>query len=485
MANKRVKLVALLVAASVVMGSSQATISSSLDSMWYSSAGGTTVGQNNMGIYGPSISLRSPNKTLTVAYFDPPRFSAGCSGIDMSFGSFGALTADAFKDLVRKIMQAAPGYLMQLAIKSMCDDCQSILANLQNLANVTNSGQLNSCRIASQVSSALFKDFTSNDNGGENTKAQMESYESAVGGYVSNVWSSLNNLFKNPKGNRAPAENTSTDYGNTFFNTFYTNKGNERFDFGVFGTEAEGMQIIQSLIGTKIYRTSTESGAGNATLDDGWHGATLDFDDLVYGQRSDVKKNYLACNLFEASATGCQSIDPNKEYTYIGVKRYLMEKFAGAQFDAEGKPSVILTQIHANSILDKYRKGVNLEAAEMSVLRRAPVQLQYIMVRLVRMSEETQVGFLDQAFNLMADHIAASIGMSIASTVRQVYQPKAGGASKRTVTLTEAQERNLAQLENSARIRGNIQQRHQNIMALAERVNQARSLMTSPLQAGF
>jgi conjugative transfer pilus assembly protein TraH len=481
MNKKNLKLIAVLVSASLVMGTSRANIGSALDAMWYSSAGGATSGTQSMGIYGPSVSLRSPNKTYNVAYFDPPRISAGCSGMDMTFGSFGMLKIDAFKDLVRKIMQNAPGYLMQLAIKSMCDDCSSILQSLQNLANVVNSNQINSCRVSQSFYSALDKDRQMKDFSGTNTKALLESYTSTVTGRIEGTWDALNKLFTDSKVHRKEAEGGSTEYGNTFVNTFYTNKGDQRMSYDVFGGEKEAIQIMQSLIGTKIYKTSDQKdSSGTNASDDTWHSDTLTFDDLVKGYDPAVKKTYLFCNDFTSGdPSTCQQIHP-KEFNYIGIKRYMMEKYAGAQTDVNGDPSAILSQIQDNSIIDKFQRGLTLTPTEKSLLASTPIGLQRMLISLASTDGYTRLSLLDQAFDVMAYVIASSVGLSVASTIKTVYQPNATATgTKRTVGMTDLQLEKLSKLERDARAYSNAQDRNEKLQRLAKHIAEAKAYNAS------
>ncbi|NEX63405.1 conjugal transfer protein TraH [Noviherbaspirillum galbum] len=483
MAKARVKLVALLVTGSMIMGATRADIGSALDGMWYSSAGGAINGKQSMGLYGPSISLRSPNKVYQVAYFDPPRLAAGCAGVDMTLGSFTMFKVEAFKELVRKIMQGAPGFLLQLAVKAMCDDCSSILQTFQNLANVVNSGTMNSCRISQQLYSSLNKDLQSKDFGGANTKDTLESYQNAVTGYVEDVWGAMNNLFKDSKANRQQAQNTSTDYGNTLFNTFYTNGGPDRIDFAVLGGEQEGMQIVQSLIGTKVYKSVKQSDDdstaasvnGPQTMDDGWYAETLTFDDIVRGFDSSAQKSYLKCVDFKADPFGCQKIDPNGAYNYRGIKRYLIEKFAGPQDgitiqDFDGADGPRLAMIGDGSIMDKYMKGDVLSADELALLRKTPLQVQRMLVMLAESDPATRLALLDEAFEVMSYTLASSIGMAIVKTVAGIYQPTTGSSEKRTIAMTDQQRANLGKLNQEAQAFAKVAERNEKVERLTQRI---------------
>ena len=105
---------------------------------------------------GGGYEVRIPQKTYQLFSGEPPSFNAGCAGISLHLGSFSFISIDAFKDMLRKIAQAAPGYFLHLAIQTMCTPCSNLLTWLQNLMADLNSAQMNSCQIGKKVASTLF-----------------------------------------------------------------------------------------------------------------------------------------------------------------------------------------------------------------------------------------------------------------------------------------------------------------------------------------
>lgn len=135
---------------------------------------------------GGDLSVRVPVRTYSLVNIDPPRFAAGCGGIDAHFGSFSFISADAFKDLLRKIAQAAPGYFLHLAINSMCNPCSQLLSWFQDLMAKLNNTTINSCSVAKGLVNDLVKS-TFDSSSAIHQAAQKEGTTSVFSG-ASNDW---------------------------------------------------------------------------------------------------------------------------------------------------------------------------------------------------------------------------------------------------------------------------------------------------------
>ncbi len=101
--------------------------------------------------YGGSLSVHVPSDTVQFISISPPSFSAGCSGINMYFGGFSFISGANFGKLIQAVMQAAPGYVINLAIRTLCPECSDILTELQKLAEAANGMGQNACHIAKSL----------------------------------------------------------------------------------------------------------------------------------------------------------------------------------------------------------------------------------------------------------------------------------------------------------------------------------------------
>lgn len=234
-----------------------------LDVMWSSTqpqAGST--GTMNY-VYGGDLALRVPVKSYQLANIDPPRISAGCSGIDMHLGSFSFISIDAFKDMLRKIAQAAPGYFLHLAIKTMCNPCSDLLTWLQDLMAKLNAGQMNSCAVAKQLSTSIFdsmfpgeRDKTTAKTGsdGVNNAAQATS-NGDVSGWFDGIYTQINQFGSawggNYRNNRTEA--LKSDVSNKLAQGFVINNIDATFSSGVFGSISALFDFAQNVFGTTIF----------------------------------------------------------------------------------------------------------------------------------------------------------------------------------------------------------------------------------------
>lgn len=88
-----------------------------------------------------------------------PKFNVGCNGIDFTFGSFSYLNFDQLVQKLKKMSSAAPAFAFQIALSTLCKDCQAILGELEGIANAINNMNFDTCNMmmdmAKNVGSAL------------------------------------------------------------------------------------------------------------------------------------------------------------------------------------------------------------------------------------------------------------------------------------------------------------------------------------------
>ncbi|NEH47161.1 TraH family protein, partial [Rhizobium leguminosarum] len=105
----------------VMPGESQAGLKEAMNDMFVttSTSAQTYNSQRLMGVYGGSLSIRSPGRGINIVQFAPPRIDAGCGGIDIFFGSFSFINGAQFEQLLRSIAANATGFAVKAAIKLM------------------------------------------------------------------------------------------------------------------------------------------------------------------------------------------------------------------------------------------------------------------------------------------------------------------------------------------------------------------------------
>jgi conjugative transfer pilus assembly protein TraH len=108
-------------------------------------------GQQRGYYMGGSASIRIPQDTIQPFSFTPPKISAGCGGIDIAMGGFSYLNFDALVQKLQKILQAAPAMAFDLALGVLCEQCKTIMHDLEQFSNMINSLNMDSCKATKAI----------------------------------------------------------------------------------------------------------------------------------------------------------------------------------------------------------------------------------------------------------------------------------------------------------------------------------------------
>lgn len=109
-----------------------------------------------MNIYsGGSMFIRVPKKTYQLAAMTPPKWSAGCGGIDPYLGSFSFINQAQFVAMLRQIGSNALGYGFKLAIQNLCPTCDNVMQALEATSRFINKSQIDSCEQAKGIVNAV------------------------------------------------------------------------------------------------------------------------------------------------------------------------------------------------------------------------------------------------------------------------------------------------------------------------------------------
>ncbi len=98
--------------------------------------------------YGGGLRLRwdMSGANINLFHAEAPHFAVGCNGVDMTFGSFSYLGFDQLVEKLKKIAAAAPAMAFQMAIMTLCEQCNTIMTNLEKIADALNNFNLNACQ---------------------------------------------------------------------------------------------------------------------------------------------------------------------------------------------------------------------------------------------------------------------------------------------------------------------------------------------------
>ncbi|MFD3303863.1 conjugal transfer protein TraH [Alteromonas macleodii] len=98
-----------------------------------------------------SFSARTPTTRISLFNYTPPRLSAGCGGVDAHFGGFSFVNGIDFQQLVANVGQNALGLVIHLAIKVGCEQCHSVLEQIQEWAQFAAKLSIDSCMAAKSL----------------------------------------------------------------------------------------------------------------------------------------------------------------------------------------------------------------------------------------------------------------------------------------------------------------------------------------------
>lgn len=93
-----------------------------------------------------SVSTRTLMTTDRLVTFTPPSVNFGCGGIDIFLGGFSFLDFDYLVDKLQRIISAAPAFAFEYALRSICEQCGTIIDALENTQDLLNSLQLSDCQ---------------------------------------------------------------------------------------------------------------------------------------------------------------------------------------------------------------------------------------------------------------------------------------------------------------------------------------------------
>lgn len=97
---------------------------------------------------GGNLFARNSVRNLQVMRLDWPKVSAGCGGIDATFGGFSHIKGKEFVDFTKNILNNSQGFAFQLALEQATPLLGNVATKLQNVATWINQTNINSCQMA-------------------------------------------------------------------------------------------------------------------------------------------------------------------------------------------------------------------------------------------------------------------------------------------------------------------------------------------------
>ena len=103
-----------------------------------------------------NVWTRFPQKTTNIANLQLPRARAGCGGIDIFAGSFSFINASEMVALMKAVANNAVGFAFSLAIDTVCPECNKIMQEFSQKAQLMNNLSINSCEMAQGLVGGLW-----------------------------------------------------------------------------------------------------------------------------------------------------------------------------------------------------------------------------------------------------------------------------------------------------------------------------------------
>ena len=188
---------ATAITSSVYAGTSLDDILSST-SGGFDYAGPSSIKTQTRGYYNfGGLSVRSDiGGSIRPFNIQMPRLASGCGGVDIGFGGFSFLNIDQLVEKLQKIASAAPAFAFNMALSALCKDCQSIMDQLNAVADSINGLNFDACKSAvgwgKSIGSAMNGKLNFQDDAKSGIEDVIKNTSSAITNWASNLQSVIN-----------------------------------------------------------------------------------------------------------------------------------------------------------------------------------------------------------------------------------------------------------------------------------------------------
>lgn len=424
MRNNLKQLITLLVimAMTTVSIPASAGLSDALDGMFMSNStsSGAFESQSRGGLVGGGAALRSPVRNINLVAFDPPRFSAGCGGIDLFGGSFSFINADALVALFRQIAANAVGVAFKAAIDAINPALGKLMQDFQNKLQALNQMMKNTCAVANSI----VKSFT-DPSARKEMVDQASTAASAATGSFSDLFAGMTDLFSSPNSStdKATKDGSCEECGNPVWKALTDTSSGQYLgnpDTGEADSNRAN-EVVMSMIGAVIM-TNPDSPSNNP---DGSekpkvgqiYSPTLTLMSFKNGSSSNsTPLKVLHCsNGYERNK--CTSINPNNTLSFDGTLGYTNKMLFGY---AKG----VTTGTSSDSIVGK------LTNCTANSCNFSPAQKQFInsiqtpvlgLIKKVQHSPGAIQAIAEQMAPLIANELAVKYGEAALYAANQTF----------------------------------------------------------------
>lgn len=164
-------------------------------------------GQKRGFFVGGSMVIPPQSTTINPISFTPPSLSVnGCGAINLTMGGFSYMNPQYLMQKLQAIMQEAPSFALEIAIKVLSEQAGSVMNFLEHMSDFINSLNVNSCGTMQPIAMAAANDINSHlaTIEGNGASAQANGGGSWFGG-VTSQFNTAKAAFENMWQNTAPA----------------------------------------------------------------------------------------------------------------------------------------------------------------------------------------------------------------------------------------------------------------------------------------
>jgi conjugative transfer pilus assembly protein TraH len=308
-----------------------ANMDSVLDGMYTNITDGRHLDSQLRGsISGGSLYLRTPVQGIQPIAIDPPRFSAGCGGIDLYLGSFSFITAEKLTQFLRSVAQNAAPLAFKMAIDTTWPLLGGLLDKFQHMAQMMNDSQRNSCQLATGI-------MTDAKVPGDLEATMMKvigNTTAAAQGWADDFTNAFTKTQEKPSDNvrqaadihkADPSKPKLQELGNTTWNAM--SQRPSEFKWNIDESPEISKQIIMSMLGTTI---RTAGASDNAEPVVKYYGQRIRLKDLVSPSDTTTKETALGVPSWACDETvECKIVSPSSIRTY-GITGHVQNKMYGA-----------------------------------------------------------------------------------------------------------------------------------------------------------
>lgn len=151
-------------------------------------------------LIGGHLTLKSPPPvSVNPIKIVPPSVKVGCSGISITSGALSFMNFDQLVSLLQGVVAAAPAVAVRLILSTVCPQCDTIMASVNNLVNQINSMNFDSCQIAQNLMGRMGSLVGLGT--GENVSSGSADWQQKIASNINNAAATVSNFISKLQGN--------------------------------------------------------------------------------------------------------------------------------------------------------------------------------------------------------------------------------------------------------------------------------------------